>query len=112
NRPPCLSGVEALVVTRATPISGRSYKRELAGPLLRGPAIDGDGWESCAMLLAMAGRVYRPDHTAHIRAELARSATLFATGLVVVLAAAGTVFLIAQLTDLSTAPVWLVQALW
>ncbi|GAA0898494.1 hypothetical protein Vau01_120950 [Virgisporangium aurantiacum] len=42
----------------------------------------------------------RPDHTAHIRAELARSAMYFASGLVVA-AAAGATLLIGQVTDLS-----------
>ena len=60
----------------------------------------------------MAGRVYRPDHTAHIRAELARSAMYFASGLVVVAAAAETTLLIGQVTDLSAAPGWLMRALW
>jgi hypothetical protein len=64
------------------------------------------------MLLATAGRVDRPDHTAHIRAELARSALYCTTGLVVVPAAAGTTFLSGQATGMPTAPAWLMRVLW
>lgn len=60
----------------------------------------------------MAGKVYRPDHTAHIRAELARAATYFATGLFVVLAAAVATVLVFQVTDGSSASAWLLRALW
>ncbi|MET7398011.1 hypothetical protein ABZS66_31425 [Dactylosporangium sp. NPDC005572] len=59
----------------------------------------------------MARTVYRPDHTAHIRAELARSAWYFATGLFVVLAAAGATFMVVEVAGVSSRPVWLGQ-LW
>ncbi|WP_238011229.1 hypothetical protein KZZ52_57230 [Dactylosporangium sp. AC04546] len=56
--------------------------------------------------------MYRPDHTAHIRAELARSAWYFAAGLFVVLAAAGATFVVVEVVGGSSGPVWLGRALW
>ncbi|GAA3292687.1 hypothetical protein GCM10020218_068080 [Dactylosporangium vinaceum] len=56
--------------------------------------------------------MYRPDHTAHIRADLARSAMYFGTGLAVVLAAAVTTVLILQVADGTAAPAWLIRTLW
>ena len=60
----------------------------------------------------MAGEVYRPDHTAHVRAGLMQSAVFYGSGLGVVLAVAGSGLLAVWLGDLPAVPAWSGRALW